>query len=157
MTYKEKLLDPRWQKARLRVLERDEFRCRHCLSIHKTLHVHHLDYTDGHEPWEYPLDYFLTLCEDCHREETEGRKATERRLLSSFRLKFKDSFSKECLLTVLEKIPNIDYLVYLLWELRDHSEGLQQSIVDYYHEVKPVEIPMEFYGQNTISEAGALE
>ena len=30
MGYSEKLKDPRWQKKRLEILERDNFRCQYC-------------------------------------------------------------------------------------------------------------------------------
>lgn len=65
--YAQKLLDPRWQKMRLQVLERDEFSCTSCGDSEKTLFVHHGYYIFGNEPWDYPLDCFHTVCEDCHR------------------------------------------------------------------------------------------
>ena len=66
-TYSEKLKDPRWQKKRLEVMERDGFTCRDCGATHKTLHVHHCMYEKG-EPWETDSRFLLTLCEDCHDE-----------------------------------------------------------------------------------------
>lgn len=67
LTYSEKLRDPRWQKMRLLIMERDGFTCRHCRSAEKTLNVHHHFYTKGAMPWEYETDDLITLCEDCHR------------------------------------------------------------------------------------------
>ncbi len=64
--YSEKLKDPRWQKKRLEVFERDDFRCQLCWCNTKTLHVHHKYYTKGKDPWQYQLKAFLTLCSDCH-------------------------------------------------------------------------------------------
>lgn len=69
MNYKEKLQDPRWQKKRLEILSRDSFTCQHCGSEKKTLHVHHVNYEKGKEPWDYPNHNFVTLCQDCHYEE----------------------------------------------------------------------------------------
>lgn len=63
-SYREKLLDPRWQKLRLRILDRDGWRCVVCSENTKTLFVHHGFY-DG-EPWEAPEDTLWTLCEGCH-------------------------------------------------------------------------------------------
>ena len=40
-TYQEKLKHPKWQKKRLEILQRDEFKCVHCLDGESTLHVHH--------------------------------------------------------------------------------------------------------------------
>jgi hypothetical protein len=65
MTYSEKLKDPRWQRKRLDILKRDDFTCRDCGAINKTLHVHHCHY-DGGDPWKANDDVLLTLCEDCH-------------------------------------------------------------------------------------------
>lgn len=66
--YLEKLKDPRWQKKRLEILERDAWTCQSCSDKTSTLHVHHLWYEDDVEPWDYPLGCFETLCEDCHVE-----------------------------------------------------------------------------------------
>jgi len=68
MTYAEKLKDPRWQRKRLEVMERDNFRCRHCYDDKETLHVHHTYYLKGKDPWDYPDDAYLTLCKECHED-----------------------------------------------------------------------------------------
>jgi hypothetical protein len=69
-TYQEKLKDPRWQKRRLEVFERDGWKCRKCSRGDKTLNIHHLIYLPNKEPWEYNNKMLLTLCEDCHLEES---------------------------------------------------------------------------------------
>lgn len=69
MEYTEILKDPRWQKKRLKIMERDEFTCRHCLSSDKTLHVHHIKYYGN--PWEIDDKFLITLCDDCHEYEEE--------------------------------------------------------------------------------------
>lgn len=66
MTYQEKLRDPRWQRKRLEVLSRDNFTCCFCTDQETELHVHHLSYEKGKEPWEYDISNFETLCKDCH-------------------------------------------------------------------------------------------
>lgn len=66
MTYSEKLRDPRWQKKRLEVMERDGFACQRCESKSKTLNVHHLVYPKGKAPWDAGNEDLVTLCEDCH-------------------------------------------------------------------------------------------
>jgi len=66
MSYAEKLKDPRWQKKRLKILERDNWTCQICHSTRKMLTVHHTYYDIRLDPWDYP-DYSLkTLCESCH-------------------------------------------------------------------------------------------
>lgn len=81
--YGEKLLDPRWQKRRLEIFERDEWVCRGCRRASRTLHVHHLWY-DG-EPWEVPDNALLTLCAECHKTETTGRSDAEADFLAAIR------------------------------------------------------------------------
>lgn len=63
--YFEKLKDPRWQKKRLAVFERDGFQCLCCEDKTSTLHVHHLIYT-AKEPWDEPMENLETLCAECH-------------------------------------------------------------------------------------------
>ena len=66
MTYSEKLKDPRWQRKRLEILERDKFTCHDCHSKDKTLHVHHCHYEKG-DPWDARDGLLMTLCEGCHK------------------------------------------------------------------------------------------
>ena len=66
LTYSEKLLDPKWQRKRLEVLNRDEFKCCLCSDAKTTLHIHHKTYEKGKFPWQYELDNFQTLCKYCH-------------------------------------------------------------------------------------------
>lgn len=68
MTYSEKLKDPRWQRKRLEIFQRDGFTCQKCQSTNNTLHVHHLKYSKG-EPWDVGDSFLMTLCEDCHTME----------------------------------------------------------------------------------------
>jgi len=63
-TYSEKLKDPRWQKKRLKIFERDGFKCPYCNDETTTLHVHHEKY-EG-EPWEIDDEFLKTACEVCH-------------------------------------------------------------------------------------------
>ena len=67
MTYAEKLKDPRWQKKRLQILERDKWTCRACGEKEKTLHVHHIFYLQGADPWDIPDGLLITFCCDCHK------------------------------------------------------------------------------------------
>lgn len=64
--YAEKLKDPRWQRLKSKVLERDNFTCLTCDGTDRTLHVHHGYYEWGLEPWEYPEWSLWTLCDQCH-------------------------------------------------------------------------------------------
>ena len=64
MTYSDKLKDPRWQKKRLQILERDEWACVKCSDMKSTLHIHHSKYNGN--PWESDNKDLFTLCEECH-------------------------------------------------------------------------------------------
>lgn len=81
MTYSDKLKDPRWQKKRLEILERDEWTCQRCFDTSSTLHVHHFRYIPGKEPWDYDNDSLLTICAECHEQEKDSRKEKEGSLL----------------------------------------------------------------------------
>jgi 5-methylcytosine-specific restriction endonuclease McrA len=70
MTYSDKLRDPRWQKKRLEIFNRDNWKCIFCGSDSKNLQVHHCVYRRT-EPWDYPDYLYRTLCEDCHSERQE--------------------------------------------------------------------------------------
>lgn len=67
-SYYELLRDPRWQRKRLEIMGRDKFTCTDCGENDKQLHVHHLHYIRGREPWNYPDNLLITLCEECHKE-----------------------------------------------------------------------------------------
>lgn len=72
MTYAEKLRDPRWQRKRLEVMERDGWKCRDCGNANETLTVHHCFYEKG-GPWETDERFLITVCQICH----EDRQAVE--------------------------------------------------------------------------------
>jgi len=88
--YWEKLRDPRWQKKRLEIMERDGFECCDCGTGALTLNVHHCYYEKGVEPWEYPNQSLKTLCEGCH-EVRHGMKLELERILSEFSLLGQDA------------------------------------------------------------------
>lgn len=67
LTYIEKLRSPKWQKKRLEIFQRDSWACLECSDMENSLHVHHLQYIHGKDPWDYSDDNFQTLCEDCHK------------------------------------------------------------------------------------------
>jgi hypothetical protein len=86
--YLEKLRDPRWQRKRLHIFERDQWTCQGCGKIDQPLNVHHKLYIDGKEPWETDDKYLITLCDECHALETDKRDLIESILLKTLRIKF---------------------------------------------------------------------
>lgn len=86
MTYKEQLLDPRWQRRRLEVFQRDNFTCQanKCGATTETLEVHHMEYINI-PIWDYPDDMLVTLCYKCHDKEL-GREPLEKKLSTAFKM-----------------------------------------------------------------------
>jgi hypothetical protein len=61
--------DPRWQKRRLEILQRDNFTCTSCGNNSETLNIHHcVPYKKNLKIWEYQDNELTTLCENCHKE-----------------------------------------------------------------------------------------
>jgi hypothetical protein len=60
--------DPRWQKKRLQIMERDAFVCICCGDEESPLNVHHKKYIKDKKIWEYDDNNLSTLCESCHKE-----------------------------------------------------------------------------------------
>lgn len=79
-SYTELLRDPRWQRKRLTIMERDRFVCCRCGAGHLTLNVHHTFYQKGVLPWQYPDHSLLTFCEPCHVKEEKEKEAIDRKI-----------------------------------------------------------------------------
>ncbi len=64
--YDKLLKHPLWKKKREMILERDKFKCTECGAT-EDLHIHHLYYYKTKiDPWTYPDDALVTLCQLCH-------------------------------------------------------------------------------------------
>lgn len=110
MSYSEKLKQPLWQRKRLEIFNRDNFQCTKCKAVDKELQVHHLDYIEGIQPWEYPNDMLTTLCVDCHSNEGE-RPKHEKYLLQSLKSKGFLAMDILQLSTIIDLNKNfVDYL-----------------------------------------------
>lgn len=78
LSWEEQYKHPNWQKLRLKVFQRDNFKCKKCGNKHELLHAHHLRYDKNKYIWEVPIYDIITLCENCHRDihnKTFNRKA----------------------------------------------------------------------------------
>ena len=122
--YSELLKDPRWQKKRLKILERDEFQCQECCDTSRTLHVHHKYYIYQKSPWDYSDDLLITLCDNCHEEEESFRNIsndfTKVLLCNGYSLK---QLNK--MLEYILKLPSGDFGLYelhlLIKKLKDNG------------------------------------
>lgn len=64
LKYDQLLRDPRWQKKRLLILQRDNFTCVLCEDCRTTLAVHHEKYKGN--PWDIEDKHLKTVCIHCH-------------------------------------------------------------------------------------------
>lgn len=133
--YLEKLRDPRWQKLRLKVLERDEWCCQRCFDSTSTLHVHHRNYVPGQDPWDSPSDSLVTLCESCHTEEIEMQSEVDQRLLRALRSKF---FYRELIgiAAAIEEMPieHTPDVVASVYEWALSTTEVQRTLIEMYFE-----------------------
>jgi hypothetical protein len=109
-SYSEWLRDPRWQKKRLEIMQRDGFACRSCSSTTATLNVHHNYYERRRLPWEYNESALVTLCEDCHKKEGDGKDALNNRLIHVLRV----GGAMNC---------DIQRLIYLITDITQRGES----------------------------------
>jgi hypothetical protein len=71
-TYGALLFTPEWRSKREEILLRDNHHCVVC-SNNKNLQVHHRQYhfivqqNQFKQPWDYPNNLLITLCESCHK------------------------------------------------------------------------------------------
>lgn len=103
MTYQEKLKDPRWQKKRLKILERDNWMCQLCGDKDKTLHVHHKSYQRNTDPWNYPNELLVTVCDECHKFIYENYPLFEMELIETVRQYILDPYDVDFLSVAIEK------------------------------------------------------
>ena len=67
--------DPQWQKKRLEILERAGWCCENCGDSESELQVHHGYYDKDKKPWEYELRSLHALCDFCHEDAEDIRRA----------------------------------------------------------------------------------
>lgn len=117
MTYSDKLRDPRWQRKRLEVFDRDGWQCTNCKNSEITLHVHHKVYEQGKDPWEYDNDSLVTLCEDCHKQETKNPDFEMLKSLFMLVIECTDAFKemeKKLFKQMEIRFPN-EFKTFMLW------------------------------------------
>jgi hypothetical protein len=114
-SYAEKLKDPRWQRKRLEIMDRDGWFCQYCSNENNTLNVHHKIYIPNKEPWDYPNDYLITLCDICHKKEKDDRDEAENTLLRILRGKFELHELQELISGFKELVfPDTDKYIFVM-------------------------------------------
>lgn len=67
-SWAERCKDVRWQKCRDGVYNRANWTCLECGRKTELLSAHHLYYERNKDPWDYPNEAFLCVCEECHEK-----------------------------------------------------------------------------------------
>lgn len=145
MTYAQKLKDPRWQKKRLEILDRDDFKCQNCHTTTESLHVHHIAYTNG-EPWEINADLLITLCENCHETETVELKKSSQNLISAVKSKSFNSKDINKFALLIEKMPirHInDVQIAALEHALSNGQYIDKLIEEYFNHLKNLDTSEE--------------
>jgi hypothetical protein len=134
--YYEKLKDPRWQKKRLEVFQRDEFTCQSCLDGENTLTVHHRYYDKNVEPWDYPLKSLVTLCESCHQMEYEDQYEIDKQLVRAVRAAGFLNSDIERIIEGLKgfKMPHAPEVTATMLEWMLTNKGLLGHLMDLFFE-----------------------
>jgi 5-methylcytosine-specific restriction endonuclease McrA len=57
---------PEWKKFRNDVFKRDNYTCTKCGDKVRTQHAHHIRYAKGKYVWEVPMEWVITVCDECH-------------------------------------------------------------------------------------------
>jgi len=96
-SYARLLKDPRWQRRRLEVMQRDGWACQECGDTESTLHIHHAAYIGN--PWDAPSSDLTTLCDDCHNAK-HGREQSRRRCGTTFDRATEDRFDDDDLVFI---------------------------------------------------------
>jgi len=136
--YKNKLKDPRWQKKRLEILERDEWCCQVCYDGESTLHVHHKLYEKDKDPWDYDNDYLITLCDVCHENETDDYHSINRYLIKQIRRHFLNKdIMKICNGIEDMKLCHTSEIIASVYSHAFSSEDIQRQLVNlFFYELK---------------------
>ncbi len=66
--WQNKLREPEWREKREEIFERDHYQCQECgiYGESRNLNCHHIKYIRDLNPWDYPDELLITLCEECH-------------------------------------------------------------------------------------------
>lgn len=132
--YTNLLKDPRWQKKRLEIMSRDQFKCTKCEDETEMLVVHHKYYDKARMPWEYPDKSLLTLCSSCHSQYHKDEREIIEGIIDNFK---RSDFSLTDIWSLSNYMKRIDFIqpderfISALKVILDDKEN-QQLIMDYF-------------------------
>jgi len=123
-SYYDQLKDPRWQKKRLEILKRDDFQCQNCGDENVELQVHHLAYRQNTAPWDYNSEEFVTLCKNCHAQNTkELNDAIELLRKNSFAIEIISQLNAILQFTKGLDPYDLDQIIKLIVEFKKNKNG----------------------------------
>lgn len=148
MTYAEKLKDPRWQRKRLYILDRDNFTCIYCGDSSSTLHVHHKKYFG--EPWEAEDKELETCCQFCHKVIEQCKKDSPESKILKIRKTFQEDMGVMRMIGFAENneadYSVIIYAVYVdtmetIWITNIHEKSLYGLVTFFESEKEKIKAP----------------
>jgi hypothetical protein len=121
--YSERYLDPRWQRKKSEIMQRDHWCCTCCKDGTSCLYVHHHYYIANRDPWEYPDWALITLCEACHLEHhaNPNQRYEWERYMTAF-----STVNCEMLAEIIEECVRVareDQILPTLCKLASKNEG----------------------------------
>ena len=142
--YQELLTDPRWQKKRLKIFERDSFTCVRCGRQDKTLHAHHKYYIKNRDPWDYKDCVIATLCDPCHKHEHDVSYTNSKALVNAM---YDGGFLSDEILLISHSFRDIKHIYHpsntaamLSWAIRE------SEIMEHINELFLIKIGQKLAG-----------
>ncbi len=120
-TYQTKISSKPWQDRSHQIKTRDNLKCQayNCTTPKSILQVHHLDYLNITNPWDYPDDMLITLCEDCHAKEN-NRYKLESALFTALKM---NGFLVGDIVALTTALYTAGFSKYLIKTLRKFQNG----------------------------------
>lgn len=133
-TYSQLLKDPRWQKKRLEIMNRDDWSCQECCDTSEMLVVHHKYYDKKLMPWEYPEKCYMTLCNSCHEQYHKDEKDISNSIIDNFKRSDLSLTTAWALSSIFKNLniecPDERFITALRYFLEDPCN--QQFLIDNY-------------------------
>ena len=94
-------------------------------------HSHHRKYIPNTDPWDYPDNLLVTLCENCHEIERESRPEYEKLLVEQLRVNFFADDLRRLALGFSElKLLHAPEVVASVYEWALSSPEIQGELID---------------------------
>jgi hypothetical protein len=119
--------DPRWQRKRLEIMERDKFSCVFCEDSTASLNVHHKFYKKGKKVWEYEDSILITLCETCHEKLTKIIQNNQESLSDIYQnLSSVESISNilRCISCMtIDELNSTEDIIWQIWQITTYKKN----------------------------------